>query len=237
MRYLLIVLATSLFFCQPVYAGDLLDLPRQATFKSGIVQLSGAGTITVGSKIQKPYHIFAQICPTETRLRVNLEENPLDLIFANGTIYDSQMTEQRIVKLFARIVALGALDPFFVLEILSGERSVLYSPYITMESDHAVQLNISPTESIALYEHWISDLRLFLGMADGSNDKELALAESFLKEILTALKADIQYTFHIQPDTKQITQIDILSQTTAPEERRCQVTILIASLEQPPSYG
>jgi len=229
MRNLFIILGLSLLFCYPVYgaeAGELFETALEATFGSEPMQLSGSGIITEGD-VQKLYRITAQIRGMEeTRLRISLDRETINLILTNGTIYDDQMAEQKVSSLFAKMVALGILDSFFMLEILTGERTEIYSPYFTQGLDNMLQLNLSPAESIILYEHWTSDFRGLLGAAaDNMSDRELSLAEGFMRQILSALEANIRYTFYIQPDTHIITQIDIQSEISAPEARQTQASI------------
>ncbi|MCL2421758.1 MAG: hypothetical protein FWD03_07870 [Defluviitaleaceae bacterium] len=228
MRKFSFILMLSLFFCQPVHAAEnnILEATRQATFSNNPVQLSGSGVITEDN-VQNPYQITAQIHGTEeTRLRLSVDNETISLILTNGNIYDDQMAEQKVSSLFAKMVSTGTLDTFFLLEILTGDRPEIYSPYITHGMDNTLQLSLSPSESSVLYEHWTSDFRSLLGpAADSMSDKELSTAEGFVRQIFSALEANVQYTFHTNPDTGAITQIDIQSQTAAPQVRAVHAII------------
>ena len=235
MRGILILLCFTLFFCSTVYGAEAYELfegARQTTFGSGITQLSGSGSITEGEN-KKTYHITAQlISDGETRLRLSLDNEIINLILTDGNVYNDQMTEQKVGSLFAKLVSLGLLDPFFMLEIISGNRSEMYSPYMTFGPDNTLQLSLSSAESAVLYEHWTADFRSLLGAAaDSMNDKEFSMAEGLLRQVLTALDINVKYTFHIEPDTHIITKIDMQSDIAAPEVRHSQASIKVFSIK------
>ena len=237
MRVLLVVFF-CLIFTANVYAAELFKESWSATFEEGTAGLSGSGSVT-GSSIQKPYLITAQMRAgdvKESRLRISTDSEVISLILTHGKIYDEQWAEQKVSKLFAKLVSLGLLDIFLLIEILDGGRDELYLPYIVQGPDNILLLKLSPAESLALYEQWTSDLRGLLGAAaDGMSAQELSIAEGFMRQIFTALEADVQYSFHIQPETKRITQIGIQSQISAPDERLCQASIQVLSPGQLPS--
>jgi len=231
--YVLTLLSFTLLFRNPVYGAEackLFELARQATFESGTVQLSGTGIIA-GEDTQKHYQIVIQIRgDEETRLRLSLDGEVINLILTDGNIYNDQMIEQKAGSLFAKLVSLGVLDPFFMLEILSGKRSDIYSSYMTHGPNNTLQLTLSPAESAVLYEHWTADFHSFLGAAaDGMSDTEMSIAEGLLRQILTALEINVNYTFHLQPDTFAITHIDIRSEIAAPEIRSAQAVIHVSA--------
>ena len=246
MRGIAILLSFTLFFCSPVYASgaeacELFQSARKATFEGGTVQLSGSGTITgsaaTDDEIQKSYQMIAQIRDDEeTRLRLSIDNEIINLILTDGNIYNDRMTEQKAGALFAKMVYLGVLDPFFILEIISGKRAEMYSPYMSVGPGGTLQLNLSPGESAALYEHWTADFHGFLGAAaDGMSDKEISMAEGLLRQILTALDVNVKYTFHIDLDSLIITQIDIQSEIAAPEVRYSQAVIQVLTQHNPQS--
>ena len=239
MRGISILLGFTLFFCSPVHASgaeayELFESARQATFEGGTVQLSGSGTITgstiTDGEIQKLYQVIAQIRgDEETRLRLSIDNEIINLILTDGNIYDDRMAEQKAGSLFAKMVSLGVLDPFFMMEIISGKRTEMYSPYMSLGPGGTLQLNLSPGESATLYEHWTADFHNLLGAAaDGMSDKEISVAEGLLRQVLTALDVNVKYTFHIDPDSLFITQIDIQSEIAAPEMRYSQAVIQVS---------
>jgi len=236
---LTVIICLTPFFCNPVYGAEactLFESALQATFDGSTVQLTGSGTVAERD-IQKPYQIIVQMRgDQETRLRLSLDHEVISLILTDGNIYDDQMTEQKAGSLFAKLVSLGVLDPFFMLETISGKRTEMYSPYMTMassaapDSEHTLQLNLSPAESAILYKHWTADFYSFLGAAaDGMSDRERSIAEGLLRQILTSLEMHVSYTYHIQPDTLVITQIDIQSEIAAPEIRSAWATIKLSA--------
>ena len=255
MRGILILLSFTLCICSPVYgtgrpvhaseaeARELFESALQATVEGGIVQLSGSGTITgstiTDGEIKKPYQVIAQMRgDEETRLHLSIDNEIINLIITDVNIYDDQMTEQKVGSLFAKMVSLGVLDPFFVLEIISGKRTEMYSPYMSLGPDGTLQLTMSSEESVVLYECLATDFHSLLGaVADGMSDREISMAEGLLRQILTALDINVKYTFHIEPDTLIITQIDIQSKIAAPEVRHSQAVIhTIPSPRQLPSF-
>ena len=235
-----ILLGLFLFCMQDkAYACDFFTEARKATFENNIVQLSGSGTITSGAgDCKKTYHIAAQMLDaSETRFRINLDNEVISLILTHGKIYDEKRIEEKVVGLFTKLVVHGLLDPFFMLEILSGERNDLYCPHMKAGPGNIVQLTLSPAESLALYSQWTSDFRSLLGAAsDDMSNRELSIAKTCMEQILTALEANVQYTFHIQPDTGLITEIDIRSEFSSPEPRVCQASIKL-SPKPLPSFG
>lgn len=236
MRSLLILSAIFIFCTQNVYASDAygkFSAARQATFSGGSTELMGSGTITEG-KQQKPYNITAKMRNMEeTRLRINMENESIALILTHGKIYDENWDEQKVSNLFAKLVSLGILDIFLLIEILDGERDELYRPYMNSTAKDSITLSLSPDESKVLYEHWTSDLRGLLGAAaEEMSERELALAESVMRQILSALEANVLYTFHLHPETSAITQIDIQTETAAPRARLSQSKIEVSSLSR-----
>ena len=214
-----------LFGSSGVYASDaygVFSAARSATFEGNVVHLSGGGSVN-----EKKYQLAAQMRGyDECRFRLQMGSELISLILTDGKIYDEDRQEQKVAGLFAKLVSLGVLDPFFLIEILDGQRDELYRPYMSLGPDGVVQLALSPKESLALYEAWTSDLRGLLGAAaDGMSQRELSLAETFLRQILTSLEADVQYNFHIENGL--ITKINIQSKTAAPEPRNCKAEILI----------
>jgi len=240
MRGLFAFLSLLLVFCMPVYGAEACAFSeaRKATFADGTVQLAGSGVITEDGN-QRHYSIAAQMRNLEeTRLRLNLDNEVLQLILTEGKIYDDDMVEQKVSSLFAKLVALGLLDTFFIIEMLSGERTEMYRPYISKDIIQTpegpvdiLQLRLSSKASADLYEHWTSDFRGLLGAAaDGMSDRELSLAKGVVQQILTALEANVQYTFHLHPDTGAITQINIHSQIAAPEARHIKATMVVSAI-------
>jgi len=221
MRKLLIILSLCLL-CSAATFGEA----RQNTFENKLVQLSGEGS---------HYQLNAQMqAKQETRFRLNCADEELNLILTHGKIYDQHWQEQKVVNLFAKLVNLGLLDPFFIIEILDGSRDEFYSPYMRQISDNHIQLKLNPQESITLYEQWISDLRgLFGAAADDMSDLELSIAEGVLRQILSALEASVQYDFYIKDD--KINQIEIQSEVAAPEARKTQTTITVSQALLPSS--
>jgi len=228
MRFVFIMIVFFLVFGETVAASDAYSAfaeARAATFANGVVQLNGCGTIE-----QKPFEITAQIGEsTETRLRITTETEKISLILNHGKIYNENREEQKVSSLFAKLVAHGLLDLFFIIEILDGRRGELYRPHMSL-ADGAIQMNLSPAESLALYEKWTGDLRGTLGAAaDGMTERELQLAESVISQILSALEADVRYSFEIDPSTKKLTQINISSKTAAPTPRTCQASLILSN--------
>ena len=178
------------------------------------LQLLGLGTIGDTNYQMEAQIIYGQ----ETRLSIQYEDEALNLILTNGKIYDNYMREQKLSQLFAKMVCDGLLDPFFILEIISGERKELYQPYMSKYGD-IVRFSISPEDCLAIYESWTIDFPIIDGI---------------LRQTLIALDATIEYDFHIDSDGN-INKIEINSQHYAPELRKCRGTILTQYLKQLPS--
>lgn len=186
--------------------------------------LSGSGVI-VEKEVEKPYYVAAQMKHGENRLRISLDDEELDLIFTNNQIYSNQVQNQNkenITTLFAKMVTLGVLDPFLILEILSGERKELYLPYMTTSATNPnqIELNISSTDFINLYEHWLPQVQ------EGTASKKI------LHQVLTGLSPTIKYTFHTDPKTGHLTYIDMVSETCTPHTRRSYATFKVTSTIQ-----
>ena len=182
---------------------------------ASVLQLAGFGSID-----DIPYQMDAQIISgQETRIRINSEGEALNLILCNGKIYDSQMKEQKVSQLFAKMVVSGLIDPFFVLEILAGERTEVYEPYMTYE-DNVIRLLISPEDCMAIYENWSIDFPVL---------------DNIIRQTLAALEATVEYKFIFCQFTGDITKVEISSQHHAPELRKCNGLIRVQYLKQPPS--
>jgi len=179
------------------------------------LQLLGLGTIG-----DTNYQMEAQISNgQETRLSIQYEDKALNLILTDGKVYDSYMNEQKLSQLFAKMVCDGLLDPFFILEIVSGERKALYQPYMNKHGD-IVRFSISPEDCLAIYESWTIDFPIIDGI---------------LRQTLIALDATVAYDFHICPDSGNIVKIEITSAHYAPELRKCRGLIQAQYLKQLPS--
>ena len=177
------------------------------------LQLLGLGTID-----DTVYQMNAQISKgQETRLSVQYEDEALNLILSKGKIYDDHMNEQKLSQLFAKMVCDGLLDPFFVLEIVSGERKQLYEPYMHKHGD-IVSFIISPEDCLAIYESWIIDFPIIDGI---------------LRQTLMALNATIEYDFHICPTSGNIVKIEVASRHYAPQLRKCQGTFTLVQYQEP----
>ena len=201
----LICLTLSLFLCQPVY---------------GAVAVSGGGVVE-----QKPYWAAAYIDDTAARLRILIpNEEELEFIFSGGGIKCAKGSQ--LSGTFAKLIIEGVLDPFLILEIVSGLRDDLYSPYLTEGPGNTMQLNIQPEDFFALYEKWIPHL------------DNLQLAEKFVRQIVSVLEASVSYTIHLDPNTGDIAAIDIQSISHAPEARHSTASFKVTqvqSQEQLPS--
>ena len=178
------------------------------------LQLLGLGTIG-----DTNYQMDAQISQgQETRLNIQYEDEALNLILANGKVYDAHMNEQKLGQLFAKMVCDGILDPFFILEIISGGRKEVYQPYMSRHGD-IVRFSISPEDCLTIYESWTIDFPVIDGI---------------LRQTLIALDASVEYDFYIDSDGN-ISKIEIMSQHYAPELRKCRGTIQAQYLGQLPS--
>ena len=203
----LIFLAAVVFLYEPVYGA--------VTLASGST-LTGRGTLTEGG-VCKRYHMTAFIDESRSRLHITIDGESFDLILTNGAIYDSDMSLQKPSALLAKIITLGVLDPFFVLEVLIGERSELYAPFMIHDDQKGtIKLDINPSEFLALYDHWIPEVN------------ESALVESFLRQILIALEPTVSYTFYL--DDANITKIEITSRSSAPEVRHVRGIVQLVSV-------
>ena len=165
------------------------------------------------------YEMTAHMDEESTKLKMDLPcgEN-IYLIMIDGIMYDEEKRELKISSLFAKLAAQGLLDPLLVLEILSGKREDLYEEFMTTSSDNTVDMTIKAEDFILLYESWAPNLN------------ESSIAENIVRQIITALDASVNYTFHYHPETKELTQIDIVSQCSAPEVRHGSARFYVAPL-------
>ena len=173
----------------------------------GAVAISGSGAVG-----DESYFMAAFMDDSGTHLRLLLPDDEVyEFIFTDGNIYNGEMSQQNLGTDFAKLVIAGVLDPFFVLEIVSGQRDGLYRPYMQPGADGTLLFVLSPSDFLDLYGHW---------------SREEHIAENILRQIVVGLDASVEYRLHCTP-SGAVTQIDVVSQSSAPDIRHSHATILV----------
>ena len=209
-KYFISTLILALFCYHSVYAG--IGRSDESGFNPGIA-IVGEGEVN-GSF----YKMTALIGETGTRLQLTLPTGEvMRLHLTEDSVFDDMWEEQKISDLFARLVILGVLDPLFVLEVINGQRNYIYEPYMNPVSDSTIEFNLQPEDFLDLFECWVPHLG------------ESSFTENILRQIIKELDASIDYTIHLENQT--ITQIDVKSQSSAPEVRLSQAVIHIKEMD------
>ena len=179
------------------------------------IHLTASGTVTEDS-CQKRFSMSAYIHNGETRLRLHHPDSgAVNLILAHGNIYDENFAEQKPAAVFAKLVHLGVLDPFLILEILSGNNMELYNSFMAKRADGTIVFSLTPADILMLGETWTDS--------------------ALLKQILSALEPSVEYVFHIMPDGGL--HIDIKLEASVPNLRHVEGVIQIKFPRQHPSSG
>ena len=171
------------------------------------------GIITVEeSDVKKTYHITAyHQAGYGTKVMLSSENENYDINLSDGDVPDN---------FFAKIILMGVIDPFFIMEILWGNGETPCRPYMRQDGDFTV-LKINPVDACCMYEEFAKQTTLSVPVTE------------ILRQLVTALEPELNYRFHTDGDT---TKIVIKSKTSAPDPRYVSGLILVRYPEQLQSY-
>jgi len=210
-------------------AFDLFMEAREASFSTGSVQLNGRSVVTdIDSTMQ--YQINGHHHAKSETLIIFTQKNKTstEFLLTNGVIYapagDCEWDEQSLGSVLAKLTAMGVLDQFFMLELLYGERADLYKSYMTLGTEengnYTIQIKLSKSEYLDLFEAWTADLHGLLGVAaEGMSELEGQILQGIVRKILSSLEAEACYVFFVEPETMCIVKVEIEMKSAAPDMR------------------
>ena len=139
-------------------------------------------------------------------------------VFIKTSNPQTDWVRQDVVAMIPKFVSLGAMDIFFMLELINSERLDIYSRYMTFGKDsivggkdcNTVRVDISREQYAVLSESLTNDVRGLLGpAADQMTELQLTIAQAFARNMLKTMDIDAGYVFHIEKSTSKILRVDM----------------------------
>ena len=140
-----------------------------------------------------------------------------DSVYTKTTKPPSDWVKQDVAAMLPILVSLGAMDIFFMLELLNSDRLPMYEKFMSFGEDEvirdaecfAIDIKISRAQYKSLVEELTNDIAALLGpAAKGMSAMQRGLIKTFARGMLGGLDASLNYTFYIDKGTLRIMQIE-----------------------------
>lgn len=125
--------------------------------------------------------------------------------------------KQDLTAMLPKFVSLGAMDIFFLLELLNGDHLPMYEKYVSKGGDTQyagvdctrVYVNINRTQFATLADELTKDIKALLGStADGMNETQLTLMRSLARGLLSGMDAETRFTIYIDKENSRIMRVE-----------------------------